>query len=287
MTIIFRVIAPCLLAMFWSGAASAQRILVETVSRSSMGEATRASLHGVDLERMAGLPRSVVLPMPNPLGDIMRSSDGDAAYVISGPPWRGEEVLSLQPPAFLSVTATSTLQPATRVPTALPQGWRPTAALLLSDDALAVSSKRHSPEGQWEGRLDVYERERLGERVGSAPKATYELPGPAVAMLALPNGRVALLCDASRGLGAALHVRDVSTGAVAVETLRISAVETARVPILCLYEARVVIGNRTRHVGIPRKKTSDRRYCYSSEDSSVSSVPHNRSHISALLLSGL
>lgn len=228
MTIIFRVIAPCLLAMFWSGAASAQRILVETVSRSSMGEATRASLHGVDLERMAGLPRSVVLPMPNPLGDIMRSSDGDAAYVISGPPWRGEEVLSLQPPAFLSVTATSTLQPATRVPTALPQGWRPTAALLLSDDALAVSSKRHSPEGQWEGRLDVYERERLGERVGSAPKATYELPGPAVAMLALPNGRVALLCDASRGLGAALHVRDVSTGAVAVETLRISAVETAR-----------------------------------------------------------
>ncbi|MFP4173318.1 MAG: IPT/TIG domain-containing protein [Candidatus Hydrogenedentota bacterium] len=218
-----------LLLCLVSGESLGAPVLVETTTKSAHREPVRGSLHMADLERGISASGPIVLPGKTPGGPLLLTPGGERVITSSGPEWGGGRISPRSLPNFISAHSLVPLRDPPEDRRWAPGGWREEAALLLADPAsdaplLVMLATDARQEGELEGMLRL---QPLGGEAAvsfDGAQTDYPLPGPPLKAVSLPDtGRVAVLCGASQGSGALLHIRNVLTGKVVVDALELGA----------------------------------------------------------------
>ncbi|MBI4559145.1 MAG: IPT/TIG domain-containing protein [Candidatus Hydrogenedentes bacterium] len=204
-----------------------QRLLVRTTTLSAFGEASAVYLQSVDMARGEALPGAERLPGVARLGPMLLTPYASGVVLSTGRPWTAYDADRTDALTFISGFQTAPLRPVASAQIISLEGWRQFAGCIARDPdtgepLIALLGVRGDEEALWHGRLDVL-RSPAGVPVSleSRPQS-WALPGVPVAAVQLPAvGQIAVLCKGDYGAGALLHVRDVVSGALVLEKLRL------------------------------------------------------------------
>lgn len=216
----------CLIALTCSPWLYAERMIVRTTAVTASGQTVREQLHLIDLDDETVTSASIRLPGVIPPGSgafptkrehIVFSVEPGTAETTSGENAGYSSVIRLGVADLFTGHLPSV--PASR-------GWRYVNALSNADHtlvgALSVRDDSGLPPA---GRLDLFDVTRASPSFnGKVPVGAWPLPGPPVLALLLGDGTsLVVVCQGRSASETVLHVRDMATGSVLLESRSLSA----------------------------------------------------------------